>query len=378
MSELALRARHGGVAERMAIAGAAATPPELLTWLAADPAPAVRMAVAANRATPPQAGLLLVEDADAAVRGSLARRIAGLAPGLDPAAQDRLARMTGAILARLAEDAVTEVRAIIADAVATLPNVPRDLVLRLARDTELPVAEPVLRLSPLLTDDDLLALVASPPAPFTCSSVAARAELSEAVCDAVAASADSPAIATLLANPSAAIREATLDRLVAGARAEESWQAALVRRPRLPGHTLRALGAMLAGTLLDRLATRADLPDDLACELRARVQARMEEPGHEAVQAALAAGDRDAVVRELASGAGVTPLRIEAALGLRSGRVLAALCWRAGWPAPLAAGVQTLLGVPPRRIVLPNAEGGWALPEPELLWQLELLEDLPA
>jgi uncharacterized protein (DUF2336 family) len=377
MSLLAQRARHGSVAERAEIARGAATPPELLTWLAADPAPAVRMAVAANTATPPQAGLLLVEDQDAAVRSSLARRIALLAPDLAPGTQDRLARMSGLILSRLAEDAVTEVRAVIADAVASLPHAPKQLVLRLARDTELPVAEPVLRLSPLLTEEDLIALVAAPPAEFTRRSIAARPQLSEAVCDAVAASADSPAITTLLSNASAAIREATLDRLVEAASAEEGWQAALVRRPRLPPHALRRLGTMLAGSMLDALAARADLPDDMTDQLRAQVQQRLDSPIHQAVREAAWAGDRETIVQELAAATGQTAVRIEAALGLRNGRVVAALCWRAGWPASLSVEIQPVLGVPASRMVKTNVEGGWTLSDAELTWQLELLEDLP-
>ncbi|WP_270939444.1 DUF2336 domain-containing protein, partial [Falsiroseomonas oryzae] len=173
---------------------------------------------------PPQAGLLLAEDPDAAVRTALARRVGKLAPGLSAAAQDRLARITGAILGRLVADAAVEVRAALSEAVAGLPDAPRELILRLARDTEMPVAGPVLRLSPLLTEAELLALVAQPPAPFTRRLVAARPRLTEPVAEAVANSADSPAIVALLGNPSAAIREATLDRLVAGAAEEPAWQ----------------------------------------------------------------------------------------------------------------------------------------------------------
>lgn len=373
MSTLAYRARHGSVAERTEIARGAETPPELLTWLAADPSPNVRMAVAANRATPPQAGLLLAEDADAAVRASLARRIGALAPGLEDGARDRLARMTGAILSRLAEDAVVEVRQVIADAVAALPNAPRELILRLAADTALPVAEPVLRLSPLLTEADLIALVATPPADFTRRAIAARPHLPEAVSEAVAASADSPAIATLLNNHSAAIREATLDRLVAGSVREESWQAALVRRPRLPPKALRQLGVMVAGQMLDALAARQDLPPGLAEDVRARVAAKLDMSAQWAAEAA----DREAMAADLAAAAGISATRMEAALALRSPRALVALSWKAGWSPKLAAHTQKVLGIAEGRVVHPAPDGGWSLSEDELRWQMELLEDLP-
>jgi uncharacterized protein (DUF2336 family) len=379
MSALAQRARHGSVAERAAIAAGSATPPELLTWLAADPAPAVRAAVAANDATPPQAGLLLVGDGDAGVRSALARRIGTLSPRL-AAAPDRLARMTQAILVQLVADAEVEVRAALADAVAGLPDAPRELVLRLARDTALPVAEPVLRLSPLLSDEDLLALVAQPPAPFTRRVIAGRPELGESVADAVAASADTPAIAALLANPSAAIREATLDRLVDGAAGEPSWQAALVRRPRLPAGAARALGSMLAAHLLEVLAARPDLPEGLAETLKTRIAARLEaaRPSLGAAWELARAGDRPALQMVLAQATGFTPLRIESALSLRSPRVIVALCWRAGWTAALAEEVQVAFGVPIARVVRGNVEGSWTLSPSELQWQIELLEELPS
>lgn len=379
MSLATLRDRQGSVAERTLLAADLLSSPELLTWLAADPAPAVRAAVAANAATPPQAGLLLAEDPDTEVRTALARRIGALAPGLTAAGRSRLARITEAILSNLAEDVAVEVRVALSEAVAGLPNAPRELILRLARDTALPVAEPVLRLSPLLNEADLLALVTTPPARFTRRVLAARPGLPEPVADAVAASADSPAIAALLGNPSAAIREATLDRLVAGAAEEPAWQAALVRRPSLPAHATRILAAMLAAHLLEALAARPDLPEGLAETLRVRIEARLDAaaPGMEAVREAVRSGDRPALVLLIAAATGYAPQRIEAALALRSAKMIAALCWRAAWTASLGEDVQIALGIPRAQAVRCNAEGSWTLSPSELEWQIGLLEELP-
>ncbi len=373
------RMREASIAERTAIAADGATPPELLTWLAGDGAPAVRAAVAANRATPPQAGLLLAEDPDTAVREALARRIGRLAPAAQPESPDRLARMTDAILARLVEDAAVAVRAALADAVAGLPDAPRALILKLAADHALDVAGPVLRLSPLLTESDLLALVAEPPAPITRRCIAGRPALQESVAEAVADSADSPAIAALLGNASAAIREATLDRLIEGAAEQPAWQAALLRRPRLPAHAARTLGTVVAAHLLEVLAARADLPEGLADTLRTRIEARLADaaPSEAAAREAAQSGDRAALVGLLAAGTGLGETRLEAALALRSPRVVAALCWRAGWSAELGEEVQLALGVARARLVRANVEGSWTLSIAEMQWQIELLEELP-
>lgn len=375
---LGLRERQGSAAARAALAAAPGTAPEMLTWLAADPDPGVRAAVAANGATPQQAGLLLATDPATEVRRALAARIGALAPRLGADATDRLSRIGAAILARLLEDAATEVRAALAEAVAGLPDAPRALILRLAADPAWPVAAPVLRLSPLLEEVDLLALVAAPPAGCTRRAIAARPGLGETVAEALAGSGDAEAITALLRNPSAAIREATLDRLAAAAADRPAWQAALVRRPVLPPAAARALSGLLAGHLLNVLAARPDLPDGLAESLAPKLAARLERTAREEAAAweAAAAGDRPALEALLAGATGLGPARIEAALALRSPRAIAALCWAAGWNAELAELVQAALGVPRARAVRANAEGGWTLSGAELQWQMELIEDL--
>jgi len=376
-------ARHGDTAARAAIARAPHASPELLTFLAADPAAQVRQAVAAHAATPPAVARLLAADADAEVRRVLAGRIAALAPELDSKARNRMARISAGTLAMLVEDTAVEVRAAIADAVRDMPDAPRELILRLARDTAMPVAEPVIRLSPLLTEADLLALIAAPPVPATRRAVARRPALSENLSDAIAQTADTPAVAALLANPSAAIREATLDRLVAGAGNRPSWQAALVRRAQLPAQAARALGEIVTDHLLGALAARTDLPEGMAAALRSRVTASLAAEDAQDAEAELFAaaqsGDREVLLIRLAEAAGVSQARVEAALALRSGRAIAGLCHSAGWSAPLAAEVQAVLGgLGPAEVVQPTAEGRWALGEAELLWQAELLEGLPA
>ncbi|MGX9965842.1 DUF2336 domain-containing protein [Roseomonas sp. F4] len=376
-------ARHGDAEARAAVARLPGTSPELLTYLAADREASVRQAVAAHARTPPAVARLLAEDADAEVRRELAGRIATLAPKLDAQAGSRMTRLAAGTLALLVRDAAVEVRAAIAAVLRDMPDAPRDLILQLARDTAMLVAEPVIRLSPLLTEADLLALIADPPAPATRRAVARRPALSETISDAIAETTDAAAVTALLANPSAAIREATLDRLVAGAGERPSWQAALVRRAQLPSGAARALGEIVTDHLLGVLAARPDLPEGLAASLRSRVTARLAggtagDDGEGALFLAAETGDRDLLLQRLAEGAGVSEARVEAALALRSARAIAGLCHSAGWSARLAAEVQVVLGgISATEVVHPTAEGGWALGEAELQWQAELLEGLP-
>jgi uncharacterized protein (DUF2336 family) len=133
----------------------------------------------------------------------------------------------------------------------------------LAQDAELSVCEPVIRWSPLLNTEDLLALLTKPPAAGIVLAVARRARLEPAVSDAIAGTADTVAIRALLDNPLAQIREATLDALVARSTDHPDWHEPLVRRPSLPPRAAKMLSEIVSAHLLAELATRADLPPRL-------------------------------------------------------------------------------------------------------------------
>jgi uncharacterized protein (DUF2336 family) len=382
-------ARHGAEIERAALAGRPDTPPELLFFLGADRCPSVRARVAANRATPPQADRVLARDEDPWVREVLARRIAALAPGLGPEATDRLRRMAWETLCLLAEDAAVTVRAAIAETLADMPDAPRDLVLRLARDTAPPVAEPVIRLSPLLTDADLLALIVTPPAGFTRRAVAGRVGLSAALAEELARMADDAAITALLENTSADIRDRTLEQLIARARERPDWQGALVRRPLLSPSAATALAAIVADEWAAVLAERAELEPEAAAELRARLVGRASRDaaraprqpaageGDAADQAFLAAAarqDAEGCIAMLASRAGLDPQVVRRAARLRSAKALLSIAWRAGFGPAVAPAVQTVVGgLPPESALPPSGPQGWPLSPEEMRWQLHRL-----
>ena len=221
---------------RVRLGAAADTPAETLGELAADPSVTVRAAVAMNPAAPDRAHRLLAGDADERVRTLLARKLAALIPSLHLSNRLAVEAHTLATLTQLVEDEAVRVRAAIADVVKDMPAAPRELILRLARDSALPVSEPVIRLSPLLSAEDLLALLADMPAGGVARAVAVRPHLPSRVCDALAACADNDAIGALLGNGSAAIRSPTstrawqrlsptvADRSAACLRAAPTWK----------------------------------------------------------------------------------------------------------------------------------------------------------
>ena len=272
----------------------------------------------------------------------------------------------------------------------------RSLVLLLAQDSAMAVCGPVLRACPLLTDADLLALVATPPTPETLTAIARRQDLGEVVADAIAATADTPAVAALLANPSAAIREATLDTLAAQAASDPvarvAWHAPLVGRPKLPPHAARLLADCVARDLMARLAEREDLDPALRDTLQRRliqpaavtlrpvarpgppVLASEQDEAEAAFLAASAAGDAAACRALLIRRADVPEAIVDRAIALRSGKALLSLSWRAGLSPRAATAAQSLLGRVPRDQLMEAApDGGWPLSLAEMRWHVDML-----
>ncbi|MBW4089980.1 MAG: DUF2336 domain-containing protein [Proteobacteria bacterium] len=389
-------------AARVRLGSGRETSPSDLERLAADPAVLVRAALALNPATPPATDRRLAQDPDERVRALLARKLATLAPALSAEDQGHLERQTYDTLAMLVEDTAEQVRAAITEVVKAMPTAPRKLILRLAQDTAVAVCEPVLRLSPLLTEADLLALLQASPSPGTAQAIARRPSLNASIADAIAASTDAAAIRTLLANPSAQIREAALDGLIARAAAHTDWHAPLVRRPSLPPRAARALAGIVATQLLEELAQRADLPPDLTAELARRLEVRLhagtavralaeESPAAPAMAEAhriaragrlteatllgvLQQGEGRLAMALLAIAAAMPITAVERAVALRNAKGLVSLVWKAGFSMATATRLQGALGrMGPTEVLAPGPRAAFPLAVEEMHWQLEML-----
>ncbi len=385
-------------AARVRIGSSPQTDPRVLLSLASDPSVTVRAAVALNRATPAQVDLILASDSDERVRTLLARKLANLIPELSDTQRDSIQNQALDTLSRLVEDEAERVRVAIADAVKDMPSAPHELILRLARDSAVSVSDPVIRLSPLLTTEDLLGLLGTGVA-TTAIAVARRPYLAEIVSDAIAARDDTQAITALLSNRSAGIREATLDALVARAGEVTAWHAPLVQRPKLTARAARALSDIVATQLLDTLASRADLPRAISQELRSRLAQRLK-PGIDArpepnIEQAMAQaqilyaegrlneqclldtiqrGEARLSTAMIAVATDLPATVVDRAATLRSAKGLVSLIWRAGFSMRAAGPLQTLLArLPPESVLRGTASGGFPLAIEEMRWQIDFL-----
>jgi len=269
-------ARHPDRRFRAAVA-AAAVAPEILYFMVDDPDPEVRRRIAANPATPRQADGKLANDEEPGVRAALAAKIANLAPQLNHAEPHAHADLTLSILDQLARDQLPMVRQVVAEVLKDASDIPHLIVQRLARDIEIMVAAPMLEFSPLLADADLLDIIESSPVPGALSAISRRRGVGGDVADRLAQSNDTDAIVELLNNPTAQMREDTLDALVERARILPRLHEPLVRHPVLPSHAACKLATFVADNLLTVLAGREDLGEETLVAVRDAVHKRLAE-----------------------------------------------------------------------------------------------------
>ncbi|MFM8799088.1 MAG: DUF2336 domain-containing protein, partial [Tagaea sp.] len=249
--------------------------PELLYYLTDDISPEVRGALADNAALPWQADMKLAGDSSEDVRAGLAGKVRRVLPDLKPGEEDAARQRIMKTLEVLAKDTAARVRGVVAETLKDVADAPPELVRQLARDAELAVSGPVLQFSPLLTDEDLIEIVCGKFAAGASSAVARRAGVSERLSDAIVEADDIDAVATLLGNPSAQIREETLDLVIDRAPSRAAWHGPLVERPALSNKAALRIAAFVAEAFAQRLQARPDLDpatkEAVASEVRKRI-----------------------------------------------------------------------------------------------------------
>lgn len=371
---------------------------DVLHYLATHGAPATRAAVAANPGAGAVTDRLLADDGDAEVRVELAAKIARLLPGLSRTESAQIFALTVETLECLARDAAMRVRAVLAEEIKHLDCVPRDLVRRLAEDAEALVAVPILEYSPLLSDADLMEIIACAQTGAALAAIARRTPVREEVSAAIVKTLDIPAVAALLVNPDACIRKETMDLILDQAEEIGEWHRPLVLRADLSARAIRRVCGFVGAALIEKLAERHDLSEatrqHLSRELRARLAAKAALTGAAAngmraaqiVAAAKAAGKLDGVFLEqavqsgnrelvtlaLSEFSGVPEAKVRRILAASSAKPVVALVWHAHLSMRTAFKLQTCVMRLPAHELLPARGGiGFPLSKEEMRWHLD-------
>lgn len=386
-------------AVRVALARHPDTHPEVLYFLAEDAHVEVRRAVARNERAPRQADLLLSRDRAGEIRGDLAAKIARLTPDMAEDQRSTLYHLTVQALEVLAEDQLVQVRRILAGALKDVAHAPPSVIRMLAHDAELSVAQPVLEFSPVLSDDDLLSIIRSGPIQGALAAISRRDGVGAGLSEAIVQSGDEEAIAALLGNESAQLREETLDIILDKAPHVDSWHEPLVVRPKLSPKAARRIASFVAMHLLDKLQKRIDLDDATLVAVADAVERRIETESKalsdpewaakddvgdqvarhakagtldsKAIEQALSRGERRFVVLALATLADLPGDLVSEIVARRVPKALVALAWKAGLRPHLAKQLQgQLAGIPPDAMVRIDGEE-WPMTRDDMEWQIE-------
>lgn len=177
-----------------------------------------------------------------------------------------------AVFRTMAEDAKVAVRHALSEVLKSYRDAPHDVMRKLANDID-EIAVPVISVSPVLTDEDLIDIVQSRRA--SCQvAVAGRAKVSGPVADMVARVADSRAVETLAANEGARLAENTCHAMIERFSAAPKVTASLVRRTELPVSVAERLVEFVSDSLKSELVARHELSDDVAADLIERSRER--------------------------------------------------------------------------------------------------------
>lgn len=421
----AILAQKGKLEERRRLAASMTTKPEILYYMAKDGDPDVRKALAANPATPNQADMILAKDPDEGVRASLTQKIAQMMPDLTEKQTTKVRAWAADTLEDMARDQAFRVRHVLADTLKDMTSAPPAVIRQLARDTDSMVANPVIEFSPVLTDKDLVTVIAEGANTARLKSIARRKTVSEKVSDAIVETGDTEATAELLRNPGAHISEGTLDKIVDQAEDKPELHEPLVARPGLSDKAARRLAEYVADSLVDTLLARNDLSPDVAEQVRAEVMARLAagagpapgavnseggdgrgavgnalepEPDRltrdEALELAremnkkgqltegviydaIGRKDRNMAMAALAVMSDTKMPAVVKAFATNSAKGIVALVWEAGCSPKLSVDLQQGLGnVAPVEIIRPSSRASYGLSEDEMIWQLDFLRDM--
>ena len=162
------------------------------------------------------------------------------------------AALYGAVLSDLTDAMEVAVRAELSERFAAAPDAPHQLIRRLANDEAEDVAQPVLRASPVLTEADLIQVIRSRGQGHI-RAVSQRAEVSEAVSDAIVERGDDETLGVLLGNNGAQLSRAASEAADERARVNPALHAPTVERAGLPPDLLNEMYFEVEARLRQRI-----------------------------------------------------------------------------------------------------------------------------
>jgi uncharacterized protein (DUF2336 family) len=321
----------------------------------------------------------LVKDKNDDIRALLATRLSSLLKTLKSDDIETSRLLTQAIR-QLTEDSVTPVRIALASALKDIANTPSDIARKLADDAERLVAEPIIRYSLSLSDEDLLALITQYPQGWHTQTIAARKSLSSSIMDAVIKTGNLLAGQALLANDTAKISPEALEIL----QGNPDLALSIRQRNSLKRRLKRDISALIERSLYVFLRNNAHLDksttNDVLKKMNQRVNTQdviTETPpellSEDQLKDVILLGQNEIILKALAIRAQTTEDTVKRMI-IDSGaaKPVIALCTKAGLSMSFSVLIQQrLTRLPPTKIIYPKNGTEVPLTPDEIQWQLE-------
>jgi hypothetical protein len=401
-------AEKGSSAEKIQLAQRRNVPPEILYYLATDENPEVRGAVALNTDTPHQADLILADDKHDAVKEYLIKKVSDQAKVTSRLVDPKKADFINDILDHLAADQSVSIRRALVKAIKRIATLSKELVLKLARDTDDEVAQAMVRSSHLLEEEDLDVLIDEKRGPVI-SAVASRDEVSEHTADNVVEADFTPAVTHLLSNKTARMSEHTLNIIAEQSSAHEEWQEAFVTREGLSLDVIKKLSLFISNTLIKTLLEHNYLDDSQVKDVLEIVQKRIDSGELDAEVLGILAeppepfssaydrakddflkgklkedlllekmedtGERAYVIGAISVLSCIPYDLVIREINAQNVRGLVAIIWKAGLSAQFSLEFQETIGNAEADKILYPKDQNFPMTKSELDWQLELIFD---
>lgn len=176
------------------------------------------------------------------------------------------------ILDMMCADAAVLVRRALAVTLRNSPKLPRDIAIKLAKDIDV-IAVPVLKNSPVITDEDLVEIVLAGSSEKQVA-IAQRPTLGEGLTEVIALYGSKEAVEAATLNEGAAFSDDAYGGVIKRFANDNDIQSALISRSSLPMHVTEKLVNIVSGELFDRLVNTHELPPQLAIEIAAGARER--------------------------------------------------------------------------------------------------------
>ena len=205
----------------------------------------------------------LLQDPNGENRAIAATKVA--ATFANPDLTDEERTLAESIFRHMLKDAEVRVRQALSESLKDNPELPHDVAQSLAKDVDA-VAMPLIASSVVLTDADLIELVRSRGSDVQ-KTVAGRGSVSEGVADVLIDSGNEHAVAALVGNEGADLKESTLVKVLDQYGDSEVVHAPMAERESLPIGVAERLVTLVSERLRDHIMTHHEVSETLASDL---------------------------------------------------------------------------------------------------------------